>query len=428
MGRWLISGLVLIAHVACSSGQVSNGDGGTLTPGEGGIGPGPDVPDGGTDGGGMVGRPMAARPLFDDTVVHQIALSMRPEDWQSILDDSRGDEWRHATLVYDGVTVVEVGVRPSGEASRFAGNVKQSMRIKFDAFPDQGKFGGIDVLKLKGSYDDTSMLRDRLAYFVFGKVMPAPREAHVRVVVNGELRGLYAVVEVWESEALKEHFSEPLGALYRLRGVIGTDPYLYIGDDTKAYVPAPWEQKLSKPGVMDDVVPRFLKVLADSPTMIEPATDVDNLLDYLAANALVTNSDGLTGDTGVEDHYQYHDPATGKFFVLPWDPDNTFGSNNIMPDRAIYARFSKSRLLTIIRDQGTYRQRYKERIKSVMAMLPVADVQAEVDRIYDQIRDTAYEDPYKAFANSTFDWSVGFVRNYVAVRYANVAMQIGAGP
>ena len=54
--------------------------------------------------------------------------------------------------------------------------------------------------------------------------MPTPCEAHCRVVVNGEVRGVFSVVEVWESDALKQHFSEPLGALYRLRGVIGTDP------------------------------------------------------------------------------------------------------------------------------------------------------------------------------------------------------------
>ncbi len=415
---WLISGMVLMGFAACGSGGSVGGDGGNLTTGTGGIGP----------DGSVLGRPAPAVPIFDDTVFHQISLTMAPEDWQSILDDSRGDEWRHATLVYDGVTVEDVGVRPSGESSRTPGNAKMSVRIRFDAFANQGKFGGVDVMKLKGQFGDDSLIRDRISFFVFRKVMPAPKEAHGRLVVNGDLRGLYAVVEVWESDALKEHFSEPLGALYRLRGVVGTDPYLYKGDDTKAYVPAPWEQKLAKPGAGDEVIPHFLQVLADSPTMIEPGTDVENLLTYLAANTLVTNSDGLAGDTGVEDHYQYYDPATGKFFVLPWDPDNTFGSNNIMPDRGIYARFSKSRLLTIVRDQGTYRQRYQDKIRAVMAAVPAADVQAEVERIYNQIKDAVYEESQKGFNNGSFDWAIGYIRDYVATRYANVASQIGGGP
>src|SRR5262245_10198358 len=77
-------------------------------------------------------RPTPAMPLFDESVVHQVSLEMSPEDWQSIIEDTRGDEWRHAKLTYDGVVVEDVGVRPSGESSRVPGNQKMSMRIKFD--------------------------------------------------------------------------------------------------------------------------------------------------------------------------------------------------------------------------------------------------------------------------------------------------------
>ena len=63
---------------------------------------------------------------------------MSPDDWQSILDDSRGDEWRHATLTYDGVVVEDVGVRPVGRELALRGNPKMSIRIKFDAFDGRG--------------------------------------------------------------------------------------------------------------------------------------------------------------------------------------------------------------------------------------------------------------------------------------------------
>jgi spore coat protein CotH len=309
------------------------------------------------------------------------------------------------------------------------GNQKMSVRIRFDAFPNTGKFGGVDVLKLKGQMGDQSLIRDRISFFVFRKVMPAPQEAHARLTVNGDLRGLYAVVQTWESDAIKQHFSEPLGALYRLRGWIGEDPYHYAGDDLASYVPIPWEQKLSKPTAGDDVIPRFLKTLADTPNMIEPATDVDNLLSFLAANTLISNSDGLAGDTGVEDHYQYYDPATGKFFVLPWDPDATLGADgNTTPDRAIYARFSKSTLLVTVRDKGTYRQQYKDKIRAVMAAVPASEVQAEIERIYNQVKDAAHEDPYKGFGNDSFDWSCGYIRDFVGARYADVAKQVDSGP
>src|SRR5262245_45935147 len=69
------------------------------------------------DGAGSLNqRPSPKMPLFDESVVHEVSLDMSPEDWQSILNDTRGDEWRHATLTYDGVVVDDVGVRPSGES------------------------------------------------------------------------------------------------------------------------------------------------------------------------------------------------------------------------------------------------------------------------------------------------------------------------
>jgi hypothetical protein len=54
-------------------------------------------------------------------------------------------------------------------------------------------------------------------------------------------------------------------------------------------------------------------------------------------------------------------------------------------------------------------------------------VQAEADRIYEQIKDVAHADPVKRYDNGTFDWSHGAVRDFIAQRYANVAAQVATG-
>ena len=43
------------------------------------------------------------------------------------------------------------------------------MRIKFDAFDGRGMFGGYRDINVKGEYDDRSMMRERLALFVFAR-------------------------------------------------------------------------------------------------------------------------------------------------------------------------------------------------------------------------------------------------------------------
>jgi hypothetical protein len=381
---------------------------------------------GGGSGTNLSQRPTPAIGVFDDTKVHDIALEMTADDWQSIIDDSRGDDLRHAKVTYDGVVIDDVGLRPSGESSRFKGNVKQSFRIKFDAFDGKGKFGNYSTVNVKGEFDDGSMLRERLAMFVFGKLMPAPRTAHARLVVNGDLRGLFTLREDWDSTSIAEHFSEPVGPLYRLRPLLPTDdPYKYVNDDPTSYVPVPWEPHIKKASRGDDVIAPFLQVLSMNPAPLETVTDVDNLLAYLSGSMICMLTDGFIGDTGVADHFQYFDPQSGKFFILPWDPDNSFASHGETPDRYLYARWSHNALTLVVRDQGDYRQRYLAKLAAAIAAVPPDMVQAQADAIYAQIKDVAHEDPIKMFPNDTFDWNLGYVKDFITARYAYLHSQLG---
>ena len=140
------------------------------------------------------------------------------------------------------------------------------------------------------------------------------------------------------------------------------------------------------------------------------------------------NTDGFVGVSGVEDHFEYFDPQTGKFFILPWDPDNTFSSQGEKPTRSIYSRFDANALAKIVHGSAVLRAQYQARIAAVMTAVPIEAVQAEADRIYNQIRDTAYEDQVKMFTNGTFDWGHSYVKDFVAQRYANLRQQLGLPP
>jgi len=405
-------GVAVIAALVGGAGAC--GGGGSATPNDGGTLP--------TDN--LSHRPSPAVPLFDEGRLHDVQLMMSAEDWQSIIDDSRGDEWRHATLTYDGVVVEDVGVRPSGESSRFAGNQKMSMRIKFDAFDGRGDFGGYNDVNVKGEYDDGSMMRERLALWTFGQFIASPQTAHARLTVNGNLRGLFTLREDWDKTSIGAHFSQPLGPLYRIRPPLGTDPYAYLGADPASYVPMPWEPHIKMAARGDEVVPSFLQTLSD-PMALETVTDVETLIAYIAVSAILMTTDGLAGSSGASDHFQYFDPASGKFFVLPWDADNTFGSQGETPEKLLYSKLGRNALTVVVRDRTDLRERYKAKIAEQMAALPVATLQAKADAVYAQIKDAAHEDPNKIFGNDMFDWSLIDVKDFTAARYANLQMQLG---
>src|SRR5262249_30639348 len=153
---------------------------------------------------------------------------------------------------------------------------KQSIRVKFDAFPGMGHFAGLKELNIKGEYDDHSMMRERLAFFVFRAMLPTPPAVHTRLTVNGQLRGLYTNRQVWDEESIKDHFMAPYGPLYRVRGWPGEDPYLYAGTDLSAYTPLPWEQDIKHPARADDVIPSFLNVVNNTPAMLDQVADVES--------------------------------------------------------------------------------------------------------------------------------------------------------
>jgi len=414
MGRGRFAGVIGVVAIAAVAATGSGGCGGG----------GQSSTDGGGPGGKLNQRPTPTVPLYDTGRLHEVSLMMTPEDWQSILDDSRGDEWRHATATYDGVVLEDVGVRPAGESSRFAGNPKMSIRIKFDAFSGQGKFGGYQDVNVKGEYDDGSMMRERLALFVFAAVMPSPQAAHTTLTVNGNSRGVFTLREDWDSTSLAAHFSAPMGPLYRLRPELPTmDPYLYVNDDPTSYVPVPWERHIKDTARGDDVIAPFLKSLSD-PSMLESFVDMNDLLAYLAAAEIVMTTDGLIGSTGASDHFEYFDPASGKFFVLPWDPDNTFGSQDEMPTKSIYSKLGRNAMTIIVRDRSDLQSAYRNKIREAIGTIPLATVQAQADMIYNQIKDAAHADTVKMFPNDAFDWGVMNIKDFAAARYANLETQV----
>lgn len=359
--------------------------------------------------------------LFADRV-HNVGLFMDPADWQSILDDSRGDELRRATIVIDGVALTNVGVRPAGESSRVPGNAKMSMRVEFGAF-EKKRLGRQDEVKLTGSWDDPFLVRDRLGYWCYSQVMPAPREVPARMWVNGQNRGIFQIEEIWGKEAVAVHFSDPSGPLYRIRGLTNLDPYEYKGADSAAYVPLPWDPKGKRDPSEHAVIGRALQVINEDPARLGEVMDLDTLFNYFAVSAIVSNTDGFTGPFEVDDHFQYYDPTTGRFFILPWDPDNTFGSINDKPDADIFLNYQRSIVTRLVRD-SSFREPYLAKLEAVMQRMPAEAVQRQADAYAAQIRDHVYDDTTKMYPVESFEWSLTYVKQFIADRYVSIAQQI----
>ena len=255
--------------------------------------------------------------------------------------------------------------------------------------------------------------------------MPAPRETAAQLWVNGQPRGVFEIEEVWGKESLASRFPDPTGPLYRLRGLTNTDPYEYKGADPALYVPLPWDPagRMAVDPVADTVIGSALQVVAEDPARIGDVMDVDMLLTYFAASAILSNTDGFTGPLEVDDHFQYFNPATGKFQILPWDPDNTFGSLNDLPDADIFLNYQRCVVSRMI-SEGPLQAAFFAKLEDVMKRVPADAIKAQADAIVAQIGDAAAYDKTKMYPTESFIWSLGYVKDFIDGRYASIPMQI----
>ena len=201
----------------------------------------------------------------------------------------------------------QVSVRSRGRVSR--SGVKPGLAVDFDRFTNQ-TFLGLKNIVLRNNTQDASMLHERLA-MAFMNLMgiPAPREAHTRLYINGAYVGLYSIVEAVDQPFLQRVFGQSDGYLYDYEWVLSWF-FEYLGADAAKYSPV-----LFKPEThAADPVPRPLEWMIR--TINETAdpwfeTDVSRYIDlggfmrYIAVENFLAEQDGLLGNWGVNNFYLY---------------------------------------------------------------------------------------------------------------------------
>ena len=159
-----------------------------------------------------------AAPLFDGSVLHDLRLTMKPDDWDTLKARFMWDTYYPADFEWRGVKVPMVGVRSRGQGSR--NPVKPSIRIDFNRYHEEQRFLNLNALVLANAAQDPAMLNRRLSMAVFSRVgLPAPRVVHARVFVNGEYVGLYEIVEAVEKPFLARVFGRDGNAQEARRGL-----------------------------------------------------------------------------------------------------------------------------------------------------------------------------------------------------------------
>lgn len=245
-------------------------------------------------------------------------LKMDPKDLRALEANPGSNETHPATLIAGGEIYTNAQVRFRGEWARSW--PKKPLKIFFSR--DQ-PFQGHYSLNLNSAWRDPAFVRETLAYHVYAACgVPASRSRMVRLHVNGQFRGLYAEVEQVD-KTLLSRFQLKGAALFKATSDNNQADERDLGSE--ASFASHYENETSKTNGLRDLQ-LFCHELALATNTLDFFTrrvDLDKYINYLAASVLIQHWDGLN-----KNHFLVHDRrGSGKWFVLPWDLDRTFGDH-----------------------------------------------------------------------------------------------------
>jgi hypothetical protein len=272
----------------------------------------------------------ASVPLYDPATLRTLFFDFEDDNWETeLMAFKETDIEVPATLIVDGKTYKDVGVRFRGNSSfrMVPEGVKHSLNVSMDAFVKDQSLMGFNTLNLLNSHADPSFLHAVLFLQAAREFLPAPRANYVRVVINGESWGVYPNVEQVNKTFIKEWFKTDAGARWKAPGDLYSRAGLeYWGDDPVRYKrtyeikskddPKAWEALIGLTKVLNTTPPEKLE------TALSRILDIDGVLRFLAIDNTLANNDGYW--VRGSDYFIYLDP-TGKFHITPNDVNEAFG-------------------------------------------------------------------------------------------------------
>lgn len=259
--------------------------------------------------------------FFSSESTVNLEFTVSAASQRSLLDD--GTSWVPADLkvrVGDREqTLSRIGMRLKGNSSRRTFDQKAAFNLRFDRYDSKQTLGGVKRVALNNMVQDPSMLREFVAYSLFREAgLPTQRFSYARVVVNGELFGLYLLIESAENTvALDRWFSDIEGTLYEnayggdlVLGALGAVEHKTGPDENLRALTAFVEHldELQAGGA------EFLDVA-------DQFTSSRHVLDFMAAETVLGHWDGAT--FGRNNSYLYL-RSDGRVSFIPWGLDQVF--------------------------------------------------------------------------------------------------------
>ena len=254
--------------------------------------------------------------LFQTDQVWDLQLQIPADSWTSLQREPYTEV--PASFYALGASFPQVNVRIKGVwGSLRTLDQKAAFKVDLGDYEDRS-LRGVDDLTLNNMVQDPTYVAELITYSLFREAgLPAPRVGYVRLFVNDELFGLYALVETPDEEFLDNWYADPSGPLFE--GAYGVD-FWHGQEDLFEYDEGPLPEDRS-------TLTELATALDASPAVPSHYADLQALFDMrqfnqvMAVEALAWHWDGYTT---ANNYRVYHDPSTDLFTMIPWGTDQTW--------------------------------------------------------------------------------------------------------
>lgn len=363
--------------------------------------------------------------VFPKGKVVDVKIILDPDDFQDMLDNASAEEYKTASVEYNGIKMDNVAVRTKGNLSlrsvvQMADSDRYSFKLSFDEYVNQNLFG-ITKINLNNNYSDASYMREFLTYELAESIgLPTPKYSFVNVYVNDELKGFYLAVEQIGDVYLERNFGNSYGALYK--GVMtgqGSD-LTWLGNDASLYTGLEMKSEKSN----DDIVVDMLDELNNG-TDYEKYIDIDDALGYIALNAVTGNMDSYLGGNK-QNYYLYEDE--GIFSILPWDYNMAFGGmggSDVLIDEPTQGALAERPLVAKLLANEEYKTKYHKMIREMLDGYLQNDIfKARIQELDTMISSYVKADPSAFYTFEQYESGITSVETFMSTMASSISQQL----
>ena len=362
----------------------------------------------------VIAAPAAAQTqddFFNPEVLQRVELWMHEADWAKLKATFQENTYYPADMTWNGITVRNVGVRSRGLGSRR--EQKPGLRVDFDRYSDGQQFLGLKSFVLDNLSQDFSGIKETVAMRFFTRIgIPAPRETHTRLYVNGRYEGLYGLVESVDKTMMGRVFGS-------INGNIQNDGYLF---EYNYVLGSPWRfehlgEALPPYKLRFDIktneshaesliwgpIEELVRLVNNTPSTtfeqtINPRLDLGAFVRYIAAQNFIAQDDGFNGYAGMNNFYFYRLENSASHVLIAWDEDVAF----LSPVFGLTTRLDENVLTRKTLELPAYRSQYFA-VLSEAASSATDWMRLEMQRQLDLINQAMLEDQQKPYTNAEYN-------------------------